>query len=477
MSNFVFVLDTNRQPLTPCHPARARELLAKGKAAVYRRYPFTIVLNRAVGDVPPESQLNASTPLASTSLASTSLSVESSTPLRLKIDPGSQTTGLAVVNGNQLVWGAELQHRGDRIQAKLETRRVCRRNRRNRQTRYRKPRFLNRTRPKGWLPPSLNASAPLSVESERSRGLNHRVKTTLTWVNRLRKLCPIASISQELVRFDTQKLQNPEISGAEYQQGELFGYEVREYLLEKWGRKCAYCSTENVPLEVEHIHPKSKGGNDRISNLTLACRPCNQSKGNRNVREFLSGKPSVLDCLLRQAKAPLKDAAAVNATRWKLYQRLKETGLPVEVGTGGQTKFNRTRLELPKAHWLDAACVGETPSLHLVTETPMAILSKGRPTRFRTLIDRYGFPRAVRKTKAQVNGLQAGDIVRATVPNGKYRGQWTGAIAGVREKRPPALRPFGGKQLDLTAQTQIHVIHKQDGYEYGINPCGHSSRR
>ncbi|MDC0831925.1 RNA-guided endonuclease IscB [Geitlerinema sp. CS-897] len=434
-TNYVFVLDTKRQPLAPCHPARARELLAKGKAAVYRRYPFTIVLNRAVGDVPPESQL--------------------------KIDPGSQTTGLAIVNRNKLVWGAELQHRGDRIQAKLETRRTCRRNRRNRQTRYRKPRFLNRTRPKGWLPPSLN----------------HRVETTLTWVNRLRKLCPIASISQELVRFDTQKLQNPEISGAEYQQGELFGYEVREYLLQKWGRKCAYCGVENVPLEVEHIHPKSKGGSDRVSNLTLSCRPCNQSKGNRDVREFLLGKPSVLNRILKQAKTPLKDAAAVNATRWKLYQQLKETGLPVEVGTGGQTKFNRTRLGLPKAHWLDAACVGETPSLHLATETPMAILSKGRSTRFRTLIDRYGFPRAVRKTKAQVNGLQAGDIVRAIVPNGKYRGQWTGAIAGVREKRPPALRPFGGRQLDLTAKTQIHVIHKQDGYEYGINPCGHSSRR
>ncbi|PPT09405.1 HNH endonuclease [Geitlerinema sp. FC II] len=297
-TNYVFVLDTNQQPLAPCHPARARELLAKGKAAVYRRYPFTIVLNRAVGDVPPESQLNAST-----SLASTSLSVESSTPLGLKIDPGSKTTGLAVVNGDKLVWGAELQHRGDRIQAKLETRRACRRNRRNRKTRYRKPRFLNRTRPKGWLPPSLN----------------HRVETTLTWVNRLRKLCPIASISQELVRFDTQKLQNPEISGAPYQQGELLGYEIREFLLQKWGRKCAslgarslapcdgagshrYCGAENVPLEVEHIHPKSKGGSDRVSNLTLSCRPCNQSKGNRDVREFLSGKPSVLERILRQGE-------------------------------------------------------------------------------------------------------------------------------------------------------------------------------
>ncbi|WP_197047582.1 HNH endonuclease, partial [Planktothrix serta] len=67
-----------------------------------------------------------------------------------------------------------------------------------------------------------------------------------------------------------QQLENPEISGIEYQQGELQGYEVRQYLLEKWSRKCAYCGVENVPLEVEHIHPKSQGGTDRISNLTVA---------------------------------------------------------------------------------------------------------------------------------------------------------------------------------------------------------------
>ncbi len=86
------------------------------------------------------------------------------------------------------------------------------------------------------------------------------------WVQRLCKVCPMTGLSQELVRFDTQALQNPEISGTEYQQGELFGYFVLEYLLEKWGRKCAYCNAENVSLEIEHIKPRSKGvssGGDR----------------------------------------------------------------------------------------------------------------------------------------------------------------------------------------------------------------------
>ncbi|VXD25540.1 HNH endonuclease (fragment) [Planktothrix serta PCC 8927] len=185
----------------------------------------------------------------------------------------------------------------------MESRRSLRRSRRNRKTRYRQARFLNRTRKKGGSAPSLQ----------------HRVETTLTWVNKLIKLAPIGSIVQELVRFDLQQLENPEISGIEYQQGELQGYEVRQYLLEKWSRKCAYCGVENVPLEVEHIHPKSQGGTDRISNLTVACHDCNQKKGSQDIQDFLSGKPDLLHRILRQAKQPLKDAAVVNSTLLSHY--------------------------------------------------------------------------------------------------------------------------------------------------------------
>jgi len=181
---------------------------------------------------------------------------------------------------------------------------------------------LNRTRPKGWLAPSLQ----------------HRVETTLTWVKKLIRFAPIGSIVQELVRFDLQQLENPEISGIEYQQGELAGYEVREYLLNKWDRKCAYCGVENVPLQVEHIHPKAKGGTNRISNLCLACEKCNLKKGVQNIEQFLAKKPDVLKGILSQVKRPLKDATAVNSTRWALFNRLKETGLPVSTGSGGLTK-------------------------------------------------------------------------------------------------------------------------------------------
>ena len=152
-------------------------------------------------------------------------------------------------------------------------------------------------------------------------------------------------------------MEQPEISSVEYQQGTLVGFEVRAYLLEKWERACSYCDVTEVPLQVEHIQAKANGGTDRVSNLCLACEPCNLAKGTQDIRVFLAGKPERLARMLAQAKAPLKDAAAVNSTRWALYTRLKQEGYPLESGSGGLTKYNRTERGLPKAHWIDAACV------------------------------------------------------------------------------------------------------------------------
>jgi 5-methylcytosine-specific restriction endonuclease McrA len=267
--------------------------------------------------------------------------------IRLKIDPGSRTTGMAIVNqgSGQVVFAAEIEHRGEAIKQALDARRAIRRSRRSRKTRYRKPRFLNRMRPEGWLPPSLKS----------------RISNIETWVNRLALFYPISGISMELVKFDTQLLENPKICGIEYQQGELAGYEVREYLLCKWGGRCAYCSKTDIPLQIEHIIPESRGGSDRVSNLTLACEDCNQRKGTKTAAEFGFAE------IEQQAKEPLKDAAALNATRWILIDRLKGFGLPVETGSGGLTKYNRTERDLPKAHWIDAACVGKsTPAQNIV---------------------------------------------------------------------------------------------------------------
>jgi 5-methylcytosine-specific restriction endonuclease McrA len=422
MSNHAFVLDTSRNPLTPCKPGVARSLLKAGKAAVFRRYPFTIILKKEV-DAHPE-------------------------PIELKLDPGSKVTGIALKQGNQIIFGAELQHRGQQIKDALLSRRQLRRGRRNRKTRYRKARFLNRTRPDGWLAPSLQ----------------HRVLTMLTWVHKFMRLAPITSITQELVRFDLQLMQNPEISGVHYQQGELQGYEVREYLLEKWHRKCAYCSVKNVPFEVEHIQPKSKGGSDRVSNLALACHTCNQRKGNQDVRDFLAGKPDLLNRILRQAKSPLKDAAAVNSTRWALFQALKETRLPVTTGTGGQTKFNRTRLDLPKAHWLDAACVGQVESLEVLTSKPLLIAAKGHGTRQMCGTDKFGFPTRHRSRVQIHKGFQTGDIVTATVTAGKKIGSYMGRVL-CRASGSFDIATQSGRVTGISHK-HCKPIHRKDGYAY-----------
>ncbi len=423
----VFVLDTNKQPLNPVHPGRARMLLSLGKAAVFRRYPFTLILKKEV-----------LTP-----------TVE---PLRIKIDPGAKTTGLALVNDNtgEVVWVAQLQHRGFQIREVLTSRRQLRRSRRNRKTRYRKPRFLNRTRAKGWLPPSLNS----------------RVANIVTIVKRLSSLCQITAISQELVRFDTQQMQEEEISGVGYQQGTLAGYEVREFLLEKWNRRCAYCGAKDTKLEIEHIQPRSKGGSNRLSNLCLACVPCNQKKGNPDILDFLKGKPDLLKRILAQVKRPLADTAAVNATRWNLYAKLKDTGLPVEVGTGGRTKYNRTIRGLAKTHYWDAACVGVSTPIKLITAgvKPLLMVAKGHGTRQQCRTDKWGFPiRYCSRTKVHKT-FQTGDIVKAIVTSGKKIGTYVGRIA------TRATGSFNISTRDGLVQGISHKyckhIHKKDGYSY-----------
>src|SRR5579883_3463844 len=372
MSN-VFLIESEKRPLSPVHPGRARLLLKEGKAAIYRRHPFTLILKRTVEQPAPA-------------------------PLRLKIDPGAITTGLALLNdaNGDVVWAAELSHRGATIKAALDIRRAVRRGRRQRRTRYRAPHFHNRRRAPGWLPPSLLS----------------RVGNILSWVHKLSRYCHLTALSQELVRFDLQKLDNPDITGVAYQQGELFGYEIREYVLEKFERTCAYCGKQNVPLQIEHIQPKARGGTDRVSNLTLACEACNQAKGTQEVRIFLAQRPERLARLLAQAKAPLRDATAVNATRWHLFEQLQATGLPVEVGSGGRTKYNRSRLNLPKTHWLDAACVGaSTPEVLQVAQVvPLLIEASGRGHRRIMLVNKHGFSRGLRLRQKRYFGYQTGDL-------------------------------------------------------------------
>lgn len=424
----IFVLDNRRIPLMPCRPARAWRLLKSGKASVFRRVPFTIILTRNIDPDPK--------------------------PIEFKVDPGSRTTGMALVGnfpkqGPLVLWSANLNHRGLRIKKLLDSRRAIRRNRRSRNTRYRATRFNNRIRSKGWLPPSIQS----------------RVDNVYSWYVKLLARAPISEALVETVRFDTQKLVDPEISGLEYQRGELLGYEIREYLLEKFNRTCAYCGKKDVPLQIEHINPKALGGTNRVSNLTLACEPCNLAKGKMPVDEFLKKKPDLLKKIKAQSRSPLKDAAAVNASRYAIGNAIKSIGLTTSFWSGGRTKKNRVSQGYNKDHWIDAACVGDTGvDVTLGSVIPLKITAIGRGSRQVTCSDKFGFPRGRAGTIKRSFGFSAGDMVKLVQPSGKYTGVWKGILAGIRARGDHDIKC--GKTKITAKHSNFTLLQRSDGYSY-----------
>jgi 5-methylcytosine-specific restriction endonuclease McrA len=428
----VFVLAKHGIPLMPCSPARARQLLTKQRAVVTRLYPFTIRLkDRVSGDTQP---------------------------IVLKLDPGSKTTGLALVREqatpdgpiHHAIWLGELTHRGAQIHKALLQRAAFRRRRRSANLRHRAPRFDNRTRPDGWFAPSLR----------------HRVDTVQSTVRRLSMSVPTVRIDLETVRFDMQALLTPEIEGVEYQRGTLFGTEIREYLLAKWGRRCAYCDATNVPLNLEHIVARAHGGSDRVSNLTLACIPCNERKATLPVAIFLAHDPHRLATIIAQATTSLRDAAAVNVTRYAIRHALRALGLAVSSWTGGRTKWNRERCFLPKTHALDALCVGSVSHVTGADLPVLTITACGRGSRKRTRLTAYGFPRGYLMRHKAVHGFRTGDLMRAVVPSGVHAGIHTGRVA---------VRATGFFNVQTPAGTVQGISHRQcrllqraDGYTYHL---------
>ncbi|WP_327590855.1 HNH endonuclease [Nonomuraea sp. NBC_00507] len=227
--------------------------------------------------------------------------------------------------------------------------------------------------------------------------------------------------------------------------------------------RCAYCAASGTPLNIDHIHPRSRGGTDRISNLTLACVPCNEAKSNRPIKEFLAGKPKLLATVLAQANAPLRGAAAVQSTRWALWREL-DARLPKHVASGGRTKWNRTRNRLPKTHAFDALAVGK---LDAITETVSAVLvarCTGRGTHTRTRTDKHGFPRLRLPRQKRYFAYATGDLVTAVVPTGKKQGTHTGRVA-VRATGSFNITTAHGIVQGISHR-HVRLLQRADGYAY-----------
>lgn len=398
------VIGRDGAPLMPTHPGRARQLLKQHRAVVVSAVPFVIRLKDKT-----------------TTDGSAGVQV-----VEIGIDPGSKHTGVTVftsttdldpatgevATARRGLFAIQIDHRGKQISDNLTSRAQLRHGRRGRNLRHRQPRFSNRSRTRGWLAPSLQ----------------HRVDGTVLIMAKLRRWFPVTAVHQELVRFDMQLIGNPEISGVEYQQGTLFATEIREYLLEKYHHTCVYCDAKNTILNIDHVRPATKGGTNAVTNLVLACIPCNQAKGATQVEDFVTD-PKRRARILASTRRPLRDAAAVNSTRRALKLALEATGLPVYTGTGGQTKFNRTRLGLPKTHCVDALVVGDVDTVRGSVAPERVMKQVGRGKYARTASDKYGFPR-LRMTRVKRHyGFATGDIARAVVPTGKKAGTHFGRVA------------------------------------------------
>jgi hypothetical protein len=437
----VFVLSNKKHPLMPCHPARARALLREKKASVFKRYPFTIILHdRDSGDMQP---------------------------VEIKLDPGSKTTGIALnlhgKNGIKTVWAANLNHRGHQVSAALTARAQQRRGRRGRKLPYRQPRFLNRAKPKGWLPPSLLS----------------RVHNCETWVYRLSRALPITNIAIETVRFDMQLMADPDISGVEYQQGTLLGFELREYLLLRDKHTCQYCggASGDPVLNIDHKHPRAKGGGDSVRNLIVSCVTCNDAKNATLLPQWLievkksksklnKAREERIPRIIANKTNTLRDAAAVNATRYKIGAVLKETGLPTTFWSGGRTKKNRTEQGYQKDHWIDAACVGQSGEKVFIPSSlkPLIITATGHGSRQMCSVNKYGFQRTGAKKGSRVHGFKTGDMVVAIVPEGRKKGRYIGRVA----VRSTGYFNITNNKVVTQGINYKHckIMHSRDGYNY-----------
>lgn len=427
----VFVLDKHKKPLMPVTEKRARQLLNRNRAVIHQMFPFIIKLKDRTADDSETEKLN------------------------LKIDPGSKYTGFAIVRRDEdgidhIIFMMQLEHRGWHIHKEIIKRANARRGRRSRNTWYRRRHWNGKE--EGWLAPSLM----------------HRVHTTRTWVENLISWCPIGSIEFEYCNFDTQLMQNPDISGVKYQQGTLQGYEVRQFLFELFGRKCVYCDDEPDEIEIDHVIPRSKGGSDRISNLVPSCHKCNQAKSDVSIEEFLKDDPERLEKILSRLQESLKDAAEMNATRKYILRMLNDTGLPVRCWSGARTKWNRDRFGIEKDHHLDAACIGDINGVAGNPETYVFMVkAAGHGIRRRQLINKYGFPfGAVFPKHKFVHGFQTGDLCKAVVPaHLKTGGTHIGRIA-VRTSGRFDISTRNGKKKGIGWQ-YFKILQRKDGYNYG----------
>ena len=417
----VFVLNRSKKPLNMITNAEARILIRKKLAVIHKIYPFTIRLRD-------------------------NSCVSNDRTYTVKLDPGSKHTGVAIVdNKDSVVMLAEIEHRGHIIKKNLNSRRTVRNSRRQRKTRYRPARFLNRTKPKGWLAPSVKS----------------RADNVINFIKKYKKLINIDKVMIENVSFDTAQMSSDtNLIGTAYQQGPLYNTNLKEFIFSKTNGRCSYCGAKAT--EIDHIIPRSNGGTDSTYNLTPACRSCNEKKSNLSLKEF--GKIMNKDYSHLEPKKLPKDAAIVQSAREYTIRKIKDI-IPNTISyVSWMTKYNRDQLGLPKEHYYDALSVGNIQDYKFLTDKILQISAKGRGSRQMCRVDKYGFPRTSAKAYKSVEGFQTGDIVKAVVTKGSKKGEYLGRVA-VRSRGSFNIQTKNGLVKDI-GYKYCRLIQRGDGYSY-----------
>ena len=422
----VLVIDRRKRPCNAVSEAYARILLRSKQAVIHKRFPFIIRLRNDNAVLKDKRYI-------------------------VKLDPGSKTTGVAITDNNNLVvMLAELEHRGHIIKKNLYSRRAERRSRRQRKTRYREVRFQNRTRPKGWLAPSV-----------RSRADN-----VINFIKKYKKLINIDKVMIERVSFDTTQMSSDKrLWDKDYQQGVLYQKKLRSFIFDRFHNRCVYCGAKAE--EIDHIIARSNGGTDSTYNLVASCRNCNEKKFNLTLKEF--GKLMGRDYSYLEPKKLPKDATIVQSARNYMVQEISKIVPDTTSYDAWLTKYNREELNLPKKHYYDALSVGEIKDYKFLTDRVLIISAKGRGSHQMCRMDRFGFPRTSAKASKTVKGFQTGDVVKAIVPAGLKRGEYLGRV-----------RVRSSGSFDIETEDRIiqgvgyrcfHLLQRNDGYSYNYKKC------
>ena len=423
----VFVKNLRNEPLMPCSNKKARQLLKDNKAKIICYNPFTIQLLCVTGETVQD--------------------------VKIGIDTGAKHIGLAITSKDKVLNKGEIELRQD-ISDNIQTRKILRKNRRSRKTRYREERILNRKRKEGWLPPSVKS----------------KLDATFMWIDKFMSLVPNPKLSIEVGKFDVAKMINPDIEGVDYQDGDCKDYySVRYFVFARDNYTCQVCHKKNKILHTHHIVYQSHGGTNRADNLISVCTECHSSANHKPdgiLYQWMMKKKKVKQ---------YKEATFMNIVRKRTFSKYPDA----RITYGSETSPRRKELELEKTHYNDAIAIS---GIEMIKQNPNNYFYykqfRNKKRSLHETIPRKGLKqkntRAIRNNKniKYRNGYYLNDMA-------KYNGivGWVYGFSSGKYSRDCILRNIDGEIIKMPTRknsvtvhmTEAEIICHNNSWQYTIN--------